>query len=668
MRLSENRLLGNDYFISALLAFILIALIEGFGYKHPFGAFQFLVLHPGAFLVNYLILFFSLSLAWLFRRRTLVYVIVFVLWGAAGVTNGIVLSYRMTPFTTADLQILDLGIDMLTNYFTPTQSAVILGFVILSILLFLLLFFFGPKRRVKEGVTPLKRLRNGALSFVLSAVLLLGGWNVGLQTGAVSSYFENLWDAYKHYGMPYGFLSTWLRQGVSRPLSYSKQRIGAIFSDGSLATMTSDAAVKGGTADTGDKPADYPNIVFLQLESFIDPEDIKGMEFSDTPVPYFKELKETCSSGHLTVPVVGGGTANTEFEVMSGMSVREFGPGEYPFKTVLKEKTCESMAYDLRPLGYTSHAIHNHRGAFYNRNEVYRNLGFDDFTSLEYMNYVSKTAKNFARDDVLTGEILGALGSTEGRDYVFAISVQGHGEYPRMRVIKDPRVEVTSPMPDDARNMWGYYLEQIMEMDDFLRVLTEELSEYGEDVVLIIYGDHLPALQMTDDDMKTGTTFNPEYVIWSNFGLKKEDSDLYAYQLAAEVQRRVGLRQGTMTLLHQDQKNNSDYQDNLHLLMYDILYGRRYIYGEKNPFQPTDMHMGFMPIRIREIIEMGGEYYISGEGFTPFSKVTLDGKILDTIYIGPTVLKLLEKVDPVDEGRMKVSQVEKYRAILSTTE
>jgi hypothetical protein len=65
---------------------------------------------------------------------------------------------------------------------------------------------------------------------------------------------------------------------------------------------------------------------------------------------------------------------------------------------------------------------------------------------------------------------------------------------------------------------------------------------------------------------------------------------------------------------------------------------------------------------------MAGQYYIRGEGFTPFSKVSLNGNILDTVFMGPTVLKLNDKVDPAEISLMKVSQVEKYNAVLSTTE
>ena len=67
-------------------------------------------------------------------------------------------------------------------------------------------------------------------------------------------------------------------------------------------------------------------------------------------------------------------------------------------------------------------------------------------------------------------------------------------------------------------------------------------------------------------------------------------------------------------------------------------------------------------------VKIGENYYIKGENFTGFSKVSLDGKILKTVYLGPTILALKEEVDPEDASRMKVSQVEKNKEILSTTE
>ena len=91
------------------------------------------------------------------------------------------------------------------------------------------------------------------------------------------------------------------------------------------------------------------------------------------------------SSGYYKVPSVGAGTANTEFESITGMSLHYFGPGEYPYKSILKETTCESAPYVLKNLGYTAHAVHNNEANFYGRRSIFPNLGFDTFTSAEYM-------------------------------------------------------------------------------------------------------------------------------------------------------------------------------------------------------------------------------------------------------------------------------------------
>jgi phosphoglycerol transferase MdoB-like AlkP superfamily enzyme len=649
---------GNPPLYSAVIALFVLLVIEGFGYNDPLGGFLFLERNPFAFLLNFLIIYATLSISWIFRRRWFVNSVLMTLWIALGVTNGVVLTTRMTPFTTADFEIMDLGIEMFAVYMTTLQTVLVIAAVVLGLLVFTLMFFKAPRRKPWGGPKPfLKALVSVAVAFAL----MLSCWNVGVKTGFVANYFTNLWDAYTDYGMPYGFLSTWLRKGISRPGDYSQKTVDAVFDKGELDTMTTDT-------EPAATDKDFPNIIFLQLESFIDPTEVKDLTYSDDPTPYFRELKANYSSGYLEVPVIGGGTANTEFESITGMSCREFGPGEYPYKSVLKDRAVESMAFDLKELGYKAHAIHNHRGAFYDRNEVFPMLGFDDFTSLEYMNYVTKTQRGFATDDVLTGEILGALDSTEQRDYIYTISVQGHGEYPKTPLIKDPRITVGGTESLAQKSGWEFYVEMVSGMDEFLRVLTRELSEYDEDVVLVLYGDHLPSLQITDEDVKSGNTFNTQYVIWSNFGLEKKDGDFSAYQLGAEVQKRVGLRQGLMTVFHQDKTGTPAYRDDLHLLQYDILDGNNYIYGGESPYRRTDMVMGYNPIKVNEIVEVAGEHYISGVGFTPFSKVTLDGDVLDTVYVGPTVLKLEEEVDPISAKDMKVSQVEKYNAILSTTE
>jgi len=102
-------------------------------------------------------------------------------------------------------------------------------------------------------------------------------------------------------------------------------------------------------------------------------------------------------------------------------------------------------------------------------------------------------------------------------------------------------------------------------------------------------------------------------------------------------------------------------------LQYDMLYGKRYTFnGQK--YATTDLQMGVKPIKISEVVRVGDSLYIKGENFTGYSKISLDGKILKTIFLGPSVLGLKEEVDLDSADRMKVSQVEKNKEILSTTE
>lgn len=651
-----DKYLNNMGLQAGIIAILLELFIESFGHKSVFGGIVFLFHSPLVFLLNTMIIFATLSIAWLFRRRIFAYCLISLVWLAIGIANGVILMFRMTPFTTADLSFLEMGIAILPNYFSSFQITLLGVAAIVVLLLFLMLFIFAPKRKTKVYY---KR----SVAAILATALMLVGSTVGaVQTGIVATYFGNLWDAYYDYGVPYCFVNTWLNRGISKPSGYSESMVNNALTPDELATQTSDTASK-------KEIKNFPNIVYVQLESFIDPDEVTNLEYKGKVVPYFKELKKNYSTGHLTMPSVGGGTANSEFEVMSGMSVKSFGPGEYPYKTILKDNTCETLAYDVKELGMGAEIMHNHRGAFYNRNTVFPNLGYDSYTSLEYMSYVTKNPRSWARDDVLSDQIMGALNSTKSKDLVFAISVQAHGEYPKRKIIEDPEVEVTSETMDQGlRYAYEYYISQVNEMDQFIKDLTDEIADYDEDTVVIFYGDHLPALEMEDEDMKSGSTFDTEYVMWSNFDMKKQDKDLHAFQLTAEVQKRIGMRQGILTVYHQDHSEDADYLANLELLQYDMLYGDKYIYRGQTPFKPTDMDMGYNPIKVDEILEVGGQYYISGEGFTSYSKVSMDGKVLDTIYLSPTVLKLEEEVDPTDVNKVKVSQVEKNKEILSTTE
>ena len=184
-----------------------------------------------------------------------------------------------------------------------------------------------------------------------------------------------------------------------------------------------------------------------------------------------------------------------------------------------------------------------------------------------------------------------------------------------------------------------------------------------------MYGDHIPAIDLTEDDLQNGNLYGTEYVIWSNFGLEGDDEDMYTYQLTSHLLEMLDMQVGTIFTYQQNHKNSETYLSDLKALGYDMLYGKQYIYGGSDPFAPTDMKMGVKDIKIESVVKIGDRYYIKGQNFTEYSKVTLDGETLKTIFLGESILGLLEEVDPEDASRMKVSQIErKGNEILSTTE
>ena len=140
----------------------------------------------------------------------------------------------------------------------------------------------------------------------------------------------------------------------------------------------------------------------------------------------------------------------------------------------------------------------NHSGTFYNRNEVYANLGFDTFTSLEYMHNVQFNPIGWAKDYVLTPEIMHALSSTEGKDMIYAISVQAHGKYPSTVIDETQKITVSGIENEADKNAFEYYVNQLYETDAFIGNLIYELSNYEEKVVLVLFGDHLPNFDFED--------------------------------------------------------------------------------------------------------------------------------------------------------------------------
>ena len=508
----------------------------------------YLISSPYVFICNSIIILMTLSVTLLMRRRFFGISIISIVWIIFGIANCVLLSYRVTPFTAVDMMLIDSALDVMNKYLNTFAYILIIALAILAVVGLVFVWIKVPKVNHK-----INYVRN-IIAIAIIWVIGFGAINLGIASSLLSAKFGNLADSYRDYGFVYCFTNSLVNTGVDKPADYS------------------DKTIKSLTADVEEtKVKKKPNIIFLQLESFFDINNMTNITFSENPVPYFESLMEQYPSGYLDVPIVGAGTVNTEFEVMTGMNLDDFGPGEYPFKTILKETTCESIAYNLKEYGYATHAIHDNTATFYSRNVVFSNLGYDTFSSIETMNIDDFTPMGWAKDYFLTDEIVAALDSTEGQDYIYTISVQSHGDYPKEKVLENPLISVYGLSDEGTTNSFTYYINQLYEVDQFIGDLVQALSERDEKTVLVLFGDHLPTLGLKDEDLDNGSIFQTEYVIWDNFSLEKDNKDLTSYQLTSSILNRLNIDNGVLNKFHNQFKDSEDYLDDLKVTINDSI-------------------------------------------------------------------------------------------------
>lgn len=611
----------NKYSIlfHALISCTIVFVVELISRRDFISACSFIGKHTAAYLFNALIVFASLSLVYLFRRRAFCRVVISGFWILLGTINGCILSNRVTPFGFTDLKCVgDLFAMNNTNYFTAKEATLVVCGLGLFALFLVTLFIKGPRYQGK--------LYTKFFLPAIVAALFIGlpfTTHAAQNANVVASYFSNIAQGYENYGFIYGFSSSVVDRGMSKPDNYSEQTVSGI-------TEKVEASRK------KSKTKDAPNIICVLLESFCDPDEIKFLEYNRDPVPTFHKLEEKYSSGYLTVPVVGAGTANSEFEVLSGMSMQYFGTGEYPYKTILKKTDCESTASALKTLGYGTHAVHNNGGNFYSRVNAFSMMGFDTFTSKELMDIQTYTPNgSWATDDILVDETIKTLDSTpDSPDFTYTITVGSHGDYPKEPVIANPKYTVENMEDEAVKNQWTYYINQLNEVDTFMKDLINRLSARDENTVVVFFGDHLPTMGLEDSDMRANDIYKTKYVTWNNMGLEKKDADLYAYQLMANITDSVDIHEGTILGYHQTQMDSASYMEGFENLQYDILYGSRFCYNGEDLYPATDIVMGVEDVTVDKAINSigGSEVIIYGDNFTKWSKVFVNGEKVSTIY------------------------------------
>lgn len=291
-----------------------------------------------------------------------------------------------------------------------------------------------------------------------------------------------------------------------------------------------------------------PDIIYYLSESLFDPAIMADYEECEI-IPSICELPEGVQVGEFEVPTYGGGTTKTEFAVLTGVNPLLFSQQlNIPYRKIMY-KQANSIAWEMKKLGYRTIAIHPNDPEFYSRNVAMPNLGFDEYISKDQFVEISEKNGTYINDSDLNNEIFKTLSSSDQPVFVMAISIENHGPWGH-RNIKDKALLETIKVPQSLTSSDQQEIKEYLYHVHFAEQSMLELVDYATNAirptVVFFFGDHLPGLsrifdQLSFDDHEPARKQNTFYIYAKNFGEANLPSILPAYQVTPAILSDLGL-------------------------------------------------------------------------------------------------------------------------------
>jgi phosphoglycerol transferase MdoB-like AlkP superfamily enzyme len=236
---------------------------------------------------------------------------------------------------------------------------------------------------------------------------------------------------------------------------------------------------------------DGVNVLMVLSESLSDPTLLRGVTPARDPIPFTRALMRVSTSGLLLAPGIGGGTANAEFEALTGMSLGLF-PAQLrvPFQMLVPERSrFPSLVQWYERTGHRPIAVHPFSTEMYRRSDVYRAFGFDDFVHEDRLASPRRLGHDgYVSDASAFDEVVARLRRSASPLFVQLVTMQNHIPYEdRYDHPIGVRGPAGVPLPPT-----GQYLRGLWHSDRALRALVRDLEGLPEPTVLVVYGDHLP--------------------------------------------------------------------------------------------------------------------------------------------------------------------------------
>ena len=302
---------------------------------------------------------------------------------------------------------------------------------------------------------------------------------------------------------------------IEEPEGYSVEAL-----DSSLASLDL------GSGLVNAQPDDTANVIVILSESYADLSlyaDKSGQ--TKAADPYWQSLKDQPNtvSGTAFASVFGGNTCNTEYEVLTGMSMAFMPDGSVPYQSYIADNKIYSMAQFLKDEGYTTRVMHPYIAEGWNRTNVYPLMGFDNMMFIDDFDY--------GQDDIINGKISDSCAyrnlidtlekKKDGeKTFTFIITIQNHSPYDSPDFEVTPYVNSLSEHDNLTVNSFNTLISKT---DEALKELTDYLSNQDEKYCVLIFGDHQPSvgLDSSEDYGPAGRAWLVPYMIWANYDIDK---------------------------------------------------------------------------------------------------------------------------------------------------
>lgn len=289
---------------------------------------------------------------------------------------------------------------------------------------------------------------------------------------------------YYNTGFIGGFLYNLKIDPMEKPKGYSEEKIKEITSHYQK------------LADEKNKTAseEQPNIIYVMSESFSDPSRLNGVEITGDPLADYYAVADQTYSGQMLSQNYGGGTANIEFEALTGFSMGLFNAQLTTPYTMLVPKMNQlpSIVSTLKDQNYHTTAIHPYNTSMYKRKDVYEVLGFDEFISENTMTYTDTIEDNpYISDTSAYQEVMDLLKEDDTPQFIHLVTMQTHMPYDG----KYQQLEYTAKTEDNSGiSSLENYLQDISYSSQSLKAFTEELKKLSRRTLVVFWGDHLPGI------------------------------------------------------------------------------------------------------------------------------------------------------------------------------